>query len=124
MMIFSPHPYPQVIHITPLAGHGQQQYILQNPGEPPIQLLLQQPGPVVTTTSATAPVLHKPLVQIPIAGTPVRPSPASKVWLIVFVHAHFGILAHMDQNSVTCCVACPSVSLLEVCIYCTSFITE
>lgn len=65
---------PQVIHITPLPG--QQQYILQNPGEPPIQLLLQQPTPVVT--SSAAPVLHKPLVQIPINGSPVRP-PAPKV---------------------------------------------
>lgn len=65
---------PQVIHITPLPG--QQQYILQNPGEPPIQLLLQQPTPVVT--SSAAPVLHKPLVQIPINGSPMRP-PAPKV---------------------------------------------
>lgn len=65
---------PQVIHIQPLPG--QQQYILQNPGEPPIQLLLQQPAPVVT--SSAAPVLHKPLVQIPINGSPVRP-PAPKV---------------------------------------------
>ena len=68
---------PHVIHITPLPG--QQQYILQNPGEPPIQLLLQRPAPVVTSS---APVLHKPLVQIPVNGSPVRP-PAPKVTPLV-----------------------------------------
>ncbi|KAI4900396.1 hypothetical protein NFI96_017772 [Prochilodus magdalenae] len=57
---------PQIIHITPVPG--QQQYFLQNPGEPPIQLLLQKPAPVVSSISV--PIVHK--VQAPVAA----PSPA------------------------------------------------
>ncbi|XP_072545814.1 zinc finger protein 839 [Salminus brasiliensis] len=56
---------PQIIHITPVPG--QQQYFLQNPGEPPIQLLLQKPAPVVSSISV--PIVRK--VQAPA----VAPSP-------------------------------------------------
>ncbi|KAK6304626.1 hypothetical protein J4Q44_G00252120 [Coregonus suidteri] len=46
---------PQIIHITPIVG--QQQYFLQqNPGDPPIQLLLQSSTPVV---GSLVPVVHK-----------------------------------------------------------------
>lgn len=53
---------PQIIHITPVAG--QQQYFLQNLGEPPIQLLLQKPAPVVGSISV--PILQK--VQTPVTS--------------------------------------------------------
>lgn len=38
----------QIIHIQPVIGQqGQQFFLQQSPGDPPIQLLLQSPGPVV-----------------------------------------------------------------------------
>ncbi|KAM9569728.1 zinc finger protein 839 isoform 1-T1 [Salvelinus alpinus] len=56
---------PQIIHITPIVG--QQQYFLQqNPGDPPIQLLLQSSTPVV---GSLVPVVHK--LPIPVQ-TPVQ----------------------------------------------------
>ncbi|XP_066529915.1 zinc finger protein 839 [Hoplias malabaricus] len=65
---------PQIIHITPVPG--QQQYFLQNPGEPPIQLLLQKPAPVVSSISV--PIVHK--VQAPTAVPSPSPTknPAAK----------------------------------------------
>ncbi|KAG7328159.1 hypothetical protein KOW79_008103 [Hemibagrus wyckioides] len=65
---------PQIIHITPVPG--QQQYFLQNPGEPPIQLLLQKPAPVVSSISV--PIVHK--VQAPASSNSVTAgkSPAAK----------------------------------------------
>ncbi|XP_041703970.1 uncharacterized protein LOC121539493 isoform X2 [Coregonus clupeaformis] len=46
---------PQIIHITPMVG--QQQYFLQqNPGDPPIQLLLQSSTPLV---GSLVPIVHK-----------------------------------------------------------------
>lgn len=66
---------PQIIHITPVPG--QQQYFLQNPGEPPIQLLLQKPTPVVSSISV--PIVHK--VQTPVSSSnsaTVVKSPAAK----------------------------------------------
>lgn len=66
---------PQIIHITPVPG--QQQYFLQNPGEPPIQLLLQKPAPVVSSISV--PIVHK--VQAPASSsntTTAVKSPAAK----------------------------------------------
>lgn len=66
---------PQIIHITPVPG--QQQYFLQNSGEPPIQFLLQKPAPVVSSISV--PIVHK--VQAPAtssnSATTVK-SPAAK----------------------------------------------
>ncbi|KAF4083922.1 hypothetical protein AMELA_G00122970 [Ameiurus melas] len=66
---------PQIIHITPVPG--QQQYFLQNTGEPPIQFLLQKPAPVVSSISV--PIVHK--VQAPAtssnSATTVK-SPAAK----------------------------------------------
>ncbi|XP_026864656.2 uncharacterized protein znf839 [Electrophorus electricus] len=65
---------PQIIHITPVPG--QQQYFLQNPGEPPIQLLLQKPAPVMSSISV--PIVRK--VQAP-ATAPIpstTKSPAIK----------------------------------------------
>ncbi|XP_062863852.1 zinc finger protein 839 [Trichomycterus rosablanca] len=67
---------PQIIHITPVPG--QQQYFLQNPGEPPIQLLLQKPTSVVSSISV--PIVHK--VQAPVASSSstitATKSPAAK----------------------------------------------
>ncbi|KAI5616835.1 zinc finger protein 839 isoform X1 [Silurus asotus] len=66
---------PQIIHITPVPG--QQQYFLQNPGEPPIQLLLQKPASVVSSISV--PIVHK--VQAPVSSsslTTTVKSPAPK----------------------------------------------
>ncbi|XP_076833628.1 zinc finger protein 839 [Brachyhypopomus gauderio] len=61
---------PQIIHITPVPG--QQQYFLQNPGEPPIQLLLQKPAPVVSSISV--PIVRK--VQAPAPAPTHSPNPA------------------------------------------------
>ncbi|XP_053365749.1 uncharacterized protein znf839 [Clarias gariepinus] len=66
---------PQIIHITPVPG--QQQYFLQNAGEPPIQLLLQKPAPVVSSISV--PIVHK--VQTPASSSnsaTATKSPAAK----------------------------------------------
>lgn len=60
---------PQVIHITPVPG--QQQYFLQNPNDPPIQLLLQKPAPVVSTISV--PVTHK-VVQAMLKSPSTKPA--------------------------------------------------
>lgn len=47
----------QIIHIQPVVGQqGQQFFLQQNPGDPPIQLLLQSPAPVI---SSLLPVVHK-----------------------------------------------------------------
>lgn len=47
----------QIIHIQPVVGQqGQQFFLQQNPGDPPIQLLLQSPTPVVSTL---LPLVHK-----------------------------------------------------------------
>ncbi|XP_052009875.1 uncharacterized protein znf839 [Xyrauchen texanus] len=72
---------PQIIHITPVPG--QQQYFLQNPGDPPIQLLLQKPTPVVGTISV--PIGHKvpfpvpPNIKSNLAKPSVAPAPITKV---------------------------------------------
>nr|XP_046223165.1 uncharacterized protein LOC124046616 isoform X3 [Oncorhynchus gorbuscha] len=59
---------PQIIHITPIVG--QQQYFLQqNPGDPPIQLLLQSSTPVV---GSLVPVVHK--LPIPVQTPAQQPS--------------------------------------------------
>ncbi|ROL44975.1 Zinc finger protein 839 [Anabarilius grahami] len=66
---------PQIIHITPVPG--QQQYFLQNPSDPPIQLLLQKPSPVVSTISVPISKVHVPApatVKSPPAK-PVVPTP-------------------------------------------------
>ncbi|XP_021429681.2 uncharacterized protein LOC110497711 isoform X2 [Oncorhynchus mykiss] len=75
---------PQIIHITPMVG--QQQYFLQqNPGDPPIQLLLQSSTPVV---GSLVPIVHKlpipvqtpaqqPSVKAPVNGTAVKPATAA-----------------------------------------------
>ncbi|KAM4625629.1 zinc finger protein 839 [Polymixia lowei] len=47
----------QIIHIQPMVSQqGQQFFLQQNPGEPPIQLLLQSPGSVV---GSLVPVVQK-----------------------------------------------------------------
>lgn len=47
----------QIIHIQPVVGQeGQQFFLQQNPGDPPIQLLLQSPAPVV---GSLLPLVHK-----------------------------------------------------------------
>ncbi|XP_056624106.1 uncharacterized protein znf839 [Triplophysa dalaica] len=73
---------PQVIHITPMPG--QQQYFLQNPNDPPIQLLLQKPTPVVSTI--TVPVTHTvvpaaSVVKYPSAKPAISPAPTTKIFV-------------------------------------------
>ncbi|XP_056122355.1 uncharacterized protein znf839 [Rhinichthys klamathensis goyatoka] len=66
---------PQIIHITPVPG--QQQYFLQNPNDPPIQLLLQKPAPMVSTISVPISKVHVPApatVKSP-SAKPVVPTP-------------------------------------------------
>ncbi|KTF71764.1 hypothetical protein cypCar_00030634 [Cyprinus carpio] len=66
---------PQIFHITPVPG--QQQYFLQNPSDPPIQLLLQKPAPVVSTISVPISKVHVPApatVKSPPAK-PIVPTP-------------------------------------------------
>ncbi|KAG9333308.1 hypothetical protein JZ751_012821, partial [Albula glossodonta] len=64
---------PQIIHIAPVIG--QQQYLLTNPGDPPIQLLVQRPAPLV---SGAIPLQQKrPPTQTPVNGKASRPGPAS-----------------------------------------------
>jgi len=47
----------QIIHIQPVVGQpGQQFFLQQNLGDPPIQLLLQSPAPIV---GSLLPVVHK-----------------------------------------------------------------
>ncbi|AWP15950.1 putative zinc finger protein 839 [Scophthalmus maximus] len=47
----------QIIHIQPVIGQqGQQFFLQQSPGDPPIQLLLQSPAPVV---GSLLPLVHK-----------------------------------------------------------------
>ena len=47
----------QIIHIQPVVGQeGQQFFLQQSPGDPPIQLLLQSPAPVV---GSLLPLVHK-----------------------------------------------------------------
>ncbi|KAJ7990938.1 hypothetical protein DPEC_G00292070 [Dallia pectoralis] len=61
---------PQIIHITPVVG--QQHYFLQqNPGDPPIQLLLQSSAPVV---GSLVPVVHK----LPVPGQSAPQQPPAK----------------------------------------------
>ncbi|KAJ8377537.1 hypothetical protein AAFF_G00256330 [Aldrovandia affinis] len=60
---------PQIIHIAPVIG--QQQYLLTNPGDPPIQLLLQRPAP-----PGGPPLLHKLALHTPVNGKASRPAPA------------------------------------------------
>lgn len=61
---------PQIIHITPVPG--QQQYFLQNPNDPPIQLLLQKPAPVVSTISVPISKVHVPALAT-VKSPPVKP---------------------------------------------------
>lgn len=69
---------PQIIHITPVPG--QQQYFLQNPSDPPIQLLLQKPAPVVSTISVPISKVHIP-PPATVKSPPAKPQvvPASKI---------------------------------------------
>ncbi|XP_061898448.1 zinc finger protein 839 isoform X2 [Entelurus aequoreus] len=78
----------QIFHIQPMVGQqGQQLFLQQNLGDPPIQLLLQSPGsllplvhklPAQTSSAAVAAVPHKH-VSSP-AKTPPKtpPSPTAK----------------------------------------------
>lgn len=60
---------PQIIHIQPMVGQqGQQFFLQQNPGDPPIQLLLQSPAPVV---GSLLPLVHK------LTGQPTAANAAS-----------------------------------------------
>lgn len=62
----------QIIHIQPVVGQqGQQFFLQQSPGDPPIQLLLQSPAPVV---GSLLPLVHKLTGQTTSAGTASSPS--------------------------------------------------
>lgn len=64
----------QIIHIQPVVGQqGQQFFLQQRPGDPPIQLLLQSPTPVV---GSLHPLVHKVTGQTTSAST--APSPGQK----------------------------------------------
>lgn len=81
----------QVIHIQPVVGQpGQQFFLQQNPGDPPIQLLLQSPGPSVgsllplvhkltgqTTSVCTNPSQKATMSPIRVQTTSIAKSPAS-----------------------------------------------
>lgn len=57
----------QIIHVQPMVGQqGQQFFLQQRPGDPPIQLLLQSPAPVV---GSLLPLVHKVTGQTTSAGT-------------------------------------------------------
>lgn len=61
----------QIIHIQPVVGQqGQQFFLQQSPGDPPIQLLLQSPAPMV---GSLLPLVHK------LAGQTTSASAASAV---------------------------------------------
>ncbi|KAL0969726.1 hypothetical protein UPYG_G00231470 [Umbra pygmaea] len=61
---------PQIIQITPMVGQ-QQFFLQQNPGDPPIQLLLQSSSPVV---GSLVPVVHK----LPVSVEPAPQQPSGK----------------------------------------------
>ncbi|KAL4656268.1 zinc finger protein 839 [Arapaima gigas] len=58
---------PQIIHIAPVVG--EHQYLLHNAGDPPIQLLVQRPEPVMGNF---IPVLQKIPLQSPINGSAMK----------------------------------------------------
>lgn len=58
----------QIIHLQPVVGQqGQQFFLQQSPGDPPIQLLLQSPAPVV---GSLLPLVHKLTGQTTASATP------------------------------------------------------
>lgn len=58
----------QILHLQPVVGQGGQQLFLQQrPGDPPLQLLLQSPAPVITPL---LPLVHK------VAGQATAAAPA------------------------------------------------
>nr|XP_023654832.1 zinc finger protein 839 [Paramormyrops kingsleyae]XP_023654833.1 zinc finger protein 839 [Paramormyrops kingsleyae] len=59
---------PQIIHISPVVG--EQQYILHNAGDAPIQLLLQRPEPI---TGSVLPISQKIPLQTPIKAVVADP---------------------------------------------------
>ncbi|XP_052386300.1 uncharacterized protein LOC127933372 [Carassius gibelio] len=68
---------PQIFHITPMPG--QQQYFLQNTSDPPIQLLLQKPAPVVSTISVPISKVHVP-APATVKSPPAKPTvPTPKI---------------------------------------------
>ncbi|XP_059375113.1 uncharacterized protein LOC132111634 [Carassius carassius] len=68
---------PQIFHITPMPG--QQQYFLQNPSNPPIQLVLQKPAPVVSTISVPISKVHVP-APATVKSPPAKPTvPTPKI---------------------------------------------
>ncbi|XP_026790001.3 uncharacterized protein znf839 [Pangasianodon hypophthalmus] len=101
---------PQIIHITPVPG--QQQYFLQNPGEPPIQLLLQKPAPVVSSISV--PIVHK--VQAPASSSnsvPAVKSPAAKP-ATVSIHPTLILTPSTSVSSTTTKVLTPPTKATTV----------
>ncbi|XP_029114053.1 zinc finger protein 839 isoform X2 [Scleropages formosus] len=63
---------PQIIHIAPVVG--EHQYLLHNAGDPPIQLLVQRPEPIMGNF---IPVLQKIPLQNPINGNAVKSTTTS-----------------------------------------------
>ncbi|XP_017293157.1 uncharacterized protein znf839 [Kryptolebias marmoratus] len=62
----------QIFHIQPVVNQGQQILLQQNPGDPPIQLLLQSSTPVV---GSLLPLVHKLTGQATLAGATSSPAP-------------------------------------------------
>lgn len=65
----------QIIHIQPVVGQqGQQFFLQQRPGDPPIQLLLQGPAPIV---GSLLPLVHKVTDQTTSTGSVSSPGQKS-----------------------------------------------
>ena len=59
------HNGPQILTLQPMVGQGGQQFFLQgNPGDPPIQLLLQSSPAGTLGTTTLVPVVQKQQVSI------------------------------------------------------------
>lgn len=64
----------QIIHLQPVVGQqGQQFFLQQNPGDPPIQLVLQGPTPVI---GSVVPLVHKVTSPTTSTSTASGPKPA------------------------------------------------
>lgn len=74
----------QIIHIQPMVTQQGQQFFLQQcPGDPPIQLLLQSTTPVV---GSLVPVVHSVSSQATSASTDCSPAPKAAAPLVAQLH--------------------------------------
>ena len=118
----------QIIHIQPIVTQqGQQFYLQQNPGEPPIQLLLQGPNPVVgslvpmlqkmsgqtTTTTLTLPVHKITATQAPVAMAVTKAVP-SPVRLLKTTPTATLPVVKSPTNGKTVAMKCPAKAPVAV----------